>query len=105
MIYGLNEETVEKIKEVFGRYPAIEQVIIYGSRAKGTAKKHSDIDLTLTGKQIDLTLLNKISWELDDLLLPYTFDLSIHHQLEQADLIDHIKRVGKVLYEGTEVDF
>ena len=43
--------------------------------------------------------LSKIENELDDLLLPYKIDLSIFHQIENQDLIDHINRVGIVFYE------
>lgn len=37
--------------------------------------------------------------EIDDLLLPYTFDLSIFHQICDPDVLDHIQRVDKVFYE------
>lgn len=40
----------------------------------------------------------KIENELDDLLLPYTIDLSLYHQIGNADLIEHIDRVGKEFY-------
>ncbi|MDL2124807.1 MAG: hypothetical protein LWX51_17420 [Deltaproteobacteria bacterium] len=53
-------------------------------------------------KKLDLKLLNKISLDLDDLLLPYTFDLSIYHHITSPDLIEHIERVGKVFYKRTE---
>jgi nucleotidyltransferase substrate binding protein (TIGR01987 family) len=80
----------------------IEAVILYGSRAKDNFKPGSDIDLTLIGNELNLTVLNKISLELDDLLLPYTFDLSLYHHIKQPDLIDHIQRVGKVFYSKKE---
>jgi hypothetical protein len=32
-------------------------------------------------------------------LLPYTFDISISSEITQADLLDHIRRVGVVFYE------
>jgi predicted nucleotidyltransferase len=79
MCYGLKQTTIESIKNVFRRYSQVEQVIIYGSRAKGNYKNGSDIDLTLKGDDLSLTLMNKINIELDDLLLPYTFDLSIYN--------------------------
>ena len=100
MQYGLKKESIEKVNRIFAQYDKIEEVILYGSRAKGNYKPGSDIDLTLKGKGLNLKLLNKISLELDDLLLPYTFDLSIYHHIKQADLIDHIVRVGKVFYKG-----
>jgi hypothetical protein len=38
---------------------------------------------------------NKIENEIEDLMLPYKLDLSLFHQIENPDLIEHIKRVGK----------
>jgi predicted nucleotidyltransferase len=72
--------------------------VLYGARAKGTHKAGSDIDLTLKGEELTLPLLLKMENELDDLLLPYKFDLSIFHALDNADLIEHINRVGQVFY-------
>jgi len=54
-----------------------------------------------------LTLFGDISWELcasiadalDDLLLPYTIDLSVFAQLNHPELEAHIERVGLVFYE------
>jgi hypothetical protein len=37
--------------------------------------------------------------QIDDLYLPYTVDLSQYAQLGNADLIDHIGRVGVVIYQ------
>ena len=98
MQYGLAKECIEKIHSVFERYDEIDEAVLYGSRAKGNFKPGSDIDLTLKGKGLNLTLLNKISLDLDDLMLPYIFDLSLFHQIKHKDLIDHILRVGKVFY-------
>jgi uncharacterized protein len=99
MPYGLEKETLEKIIGIFAQYGAVQEAIIYGSRAKGNHKPGSDIDLTLKGDDLNLKILNQISLDLDDLLLPYTFDLSIYHHIQQLDLIDHILRVGKVFYQ------
>lgn len=99
MRFGLKEETIAKINSVFAQYPRIEKIVLYGSRAKGNFKNGSDIDLTVSGKELDLSLINKISSELDDLLLPYTIDVSLYDQISNPDLIEHIKRVGTVFYE------
>jgi hypothetical protein len=45
--------------------------------------------------------LARIDGELDDLLLPWRFDLSIRHQLRSDPLIDHIARVGVPVYRRT----
>jgi len=95
---GLNNEVVEKIQGVLSLHSEVDEVVLYGSRAKGTYKPASDIDITLIGTSLDLTIQQKIENELDDLLLPYKFDLSIYHQISNKDLIDHIERVGKPFF-------
>ena len=99
MTYGLKDKDITAIKNVFAGFKQIEQAIIYGSRAKGNYKPASDIDITFKGNGLDTTVINKIATRLDDLLLPYTFDLSIHAHIQNPDLIEHIKRVGKVFYQ------
>ena len=55
MLYGLKEETINQIKEVISHYQQVDEVILYGSRAMGNFKRGSDIDLTLKGKELNLT--------------------------------------------------
>lgn len=102
MKYGLNNDDVKRIQHVFTLFPEVDKVILYGSRAKGTYKSSSDIDLTLIGKEMDLTIQQNIENDLDDLLLPYKFDLSIFTQISNKELIDHILRIGKVFYTKSQ---
>jgi len=99
MMYGLDENTVNKIISEFKKFAEIETAILYGSRAKGNFKPASDIDLTFKGEALTSNLLNKLSWALDDLMLPYTFDISLLNQISHLDLLDHINRVGIVVYQ------
>lgn len=94
MRYGLTEETLRKIEDVFRRHAEVDRVILYGSRAKGTFRPGSDIDLTLQGGSLRMDTFHRIRDELDELNLPYTFDLSLHAEIENRDLLDHIERVG-----------
>jgi len=98
--YGLSSETIQKIHKLFQGYPDIEEVLLYGSRAKGNYHSGSDIDLVITGEKIDYSQLLKIESDLDDLLLPYKIDISLFRQLENQELVDHIKRVGIVFYRN-----
>lgn len=103
MNFGLNENTIEKINRVFAAHPQVRRAILYGSRAKGNFKPNSDIDITLIGKEINLDVLNSISLEIDDLLLPYMIDLSFFAHIKNQDLIEHINRVGKVFYQNETI--
>jgi uncharacterized protein len=97
--FGLKQGDIARIREVFERDSRVGEAILYGSRAKGSQKTGSDIDLALKGKGLNLQALNEINLKLDDLLLPYIFDLSIYDRIDNPDLLDHIKRVGKVFYQ------
>jgi len=96
---GLKGETIVRINRVFAAYPAIERAILYGSRAKGNFRPGSDIDLTLEAEGITSEEIGRIVLELDDLLLPYTIDLSLKRQIDNPELLEHIERVGVVFYE------
>jgi predicted nucleotidyltransferase len=98
MRFGLKEDVIVNICRTFSSFSEIEKVIIYGSRAKGNYKNGSDIDLTLLGETLDLSTINKIELQLDELFLPYTFDISIFHNISNQELIEHINRVGEIFY-------
>ena len=99
MEYGLSDHSIDQIRQVFSKYPELDQALLYGSRAKGNFNPGSDIDLTLTGDQLNQKILNRIEDDIDDLLLPCSFDLSILRQNSNTDFIDHVKRVGIVFYD------
>lgn len=102
MRFGLTENTIEQINSVFVKYHSIEQVIVYGSRANGNYKNGSDLDLTIHSTEVNQRLLLQIMTELDDLLLPYSIDLSIYRQIDNPNLIEHIQRVGIIFYQRTD---
>lgn len=98
MRYGLKNRIIENINNIFNQYPQIEKAVLYGSRAKGNYKNGSDIDLVLYGNKLTLSLVNKVMNEIDDLLLPYSFDISIFEHLSNPALIEHINRVGIIFF-------
>ena len=101
---GLPEKAVTAIQGVFRRHVEVEEVLLYGSRAKGSFKNGSDIDLTISRGCVDAALLFRLEDELDELMLPYEIDLSLFCHIENAGLIEHIERVGRVFYRGGSGD-
>ena len=102
MKFGLKDEVITNICNVFSNFAEIEKVIIYGSRAKGNYKNGSDIDLTLFGDGLEYSILSKLDFQLEELYLPYTFDISIFNMISNADLKEHISSVGQVFYDNIE---
>lgn len=98
-MFGLKDSHIHSIRSVFKKHNKIEKAVLYGSRAIGNYRNGSDIDLTLTGDDLDLTSLLKIENELDNLYLPHKIDLSIFQKIENPDLKEHINRVGVVFYK------
>ena len=98
-MYGIEDSTFRKLISIFKEQKDIDKVVLYGSRAKGNYREGSDIDLTILGKNLSLKSIYDIEEKVEDLLLPYHIDLSIYDQIDNQDLIEHIKRVGQILYE------
>jgi len=98
MRFGLSDEAIREIQAVLALYPEVEKAILYGSRAAGTFKPGSDIDLTLVGEGLTHNHLLGIMSDLDDLLLPWMIDLSLLATIDHPDLREHIERVGRTLY-------
>ncbi|MFH2144043.1 MAG: nucleotidyltransferase domain-containing protein [Bacteroidota bacterium] len=99
MKFGLKEDIIKKIRKVFSEFPEINEAVLYGSRAKKNFRPGSDIDITLKGEELNLNKLNQISIKLDDLLLPYIFDLSLFHHIKNSELLEHIHRAGVLFYK------
>ncbi|MCL2214560.1 MAG: nucleotidyltransferase domain-containing protein [Treponema sp.] len=101
MEYGLSDNTISALFSVFKKYNGINQVILYGSRAKGCFKTGSDIDITIkTDNSFTRDDLLNIAGDFDDSDIPYFVDVSIYENLSNPDLKAHIDRAGKILYSA-----
>jgi predicted nucleotidyltransferase len=97
--HGLSAATVQQIVGVLARFSEVEKAVLFGSRAKGTHKRGSDIDLSLVGEALDWRVVGRIYDALDDLLLPYRFSLIVFDRNTDPDVAAHIARVGVLLFQ------
>lgn len=95
---GLPDSAVEKLRAIFRGYSTIRRVLLYGSRAMGTYRPGSDVDLTIEAEAMSLSDLLAIETRVDDLLLPWKVDLSLRHKIDNPALQAHIERVGVIFY-------
>ena len=100
--FGLPDTTLAVIRQILFDFPEVESAILYGSRAMGTHRPGSDIDLTLTGDLLDQGILGEIATRLDESPIPYQVDLSLWKQLDHAGLRVHIDRVGVLFYRRAD---
>jgi len=90
---GLDNETLDRMKEVFDAHPEVASAKLFGSRAKGNHTERSDIDLAIRGDLDDLRA-QRIAGDLDELPLPYRFEVIRFDSIRSEALKDHIERVG-----------
>ncbi|MBI9071372.1 MAG: nucleotidyltransferase domain-containing protein [Melioribacteraceae bacterium] len=90
---------MSQIISIIEKNSKIEKVILFGSRAKGNFLNGSDVDLALKGNGIILNDILDISIEVENLLLPYKFDFVICDRIKEHALLEHINKVGIVLFE------
>jgi predicted nucleotidyltransferase len=101
--HGLADKTLAQVTGVLVAFSQVEKALLFGSRAKGTHKPGSDIDLALVGADLDWDIVGRISGALDDLPVPYRFSLIIFSERTDPEVAAHIRRVGIPLFERTAV--
>lgn len=88
------------LHEILGRYPDAQSVYIFGSRAMGTHKFGSDIDLAVMNPDMSDATLRLLQAEFEESSLPYRVDiLCVSEKLDNA-VKEHIMRIGKIVYQA-----
>ena len=93
----LTETEKELICSVLQMYPEVQEARLFGSRAKGIHHPQSDIDIAIWG-DVDALQAESIAGDLDDLPLPYHFDVLPFHMIKLKNLRNHIERVGVQIF-------
>lgn len=100
------EYYISAIKEAID----VDQIILFGSYAKGTYDKYSDIDIAVISKEIDtniprwenINLIKKKSnlrFDPDIQIIPFNYDAFYNSQNSPiASFIKDIKQTGKIVY-------
>lgn len=97
-LIGIDPDKLQKICSLFVKYPVIDEVLLFGSRAKGNYRGGSDIDLALKGTNLNSKLLTQIELDYDTFYLPWKINLVIYSTISNKALKEHIDRIGIVIY-------
>lgn len=95
----LKEAYLEQIRSLAASHLSIEKIVLFGSRAKATAGKHSDLDLCVfLSDPKDISAQHfKLDLE-EDTLIPHQFDVVYWHTLSDEKFKAEILRDGVVIY-------
>ncbi len=96
----LEPAELELVRSVFRLHPEVTSAMLFGSRAKGTHSEHSDVDLAVAGN-IEPLHAEAIAAELEELPLPYRFDVQSLAHIQHRPLLEHIQRVGILIYPAS----
>ncbi|HVZ95424.1 MAG TPA: nucleotidyltransferase domain-containing protein [Chitinophagaceae bacterium] len=99
MKFGLTERQFHIIEGAIDSFKEIEKAIIFGSRAQGNFKASSDIDLAIIGKDVTSNIITKLSVALDELPVPFMFDILDYKALSNKNLKNKIDSLGKIFFE------
>ena len=95
LIFGLAERHYIDLVRIFRRYPQISEVLIFGSRAKGTDKSWSDFDLAVMAPTMTGSEFSRLWNEVDALPLAFKFELLHWDTLAENRLKEKIREEGK----------
>jgi len=94
---GLKKSEIEIIRHTLSQVESVQQAILFGSRAKGSFKPGSDIDIAVKGcKPEEIIKLSMLLNE--ETTLPFFFDILAFERITNKELLQHIKRVGQIIY-------
>lgn len=90
---GLTPAQIATIRRVCRR-PEVERVTLYGSRARGTHRIGSDIDLAIHGSAVTRRTIAALLSAFDDSPLPYFVDVVHYDTIANHDFRRNIDRDG-----------
>lgn len=96
--YGLEPFVLEDIRKVLRRFPEVLSASLYGSRAKGTFKETSDIDIAVHAPKMTNQEFARLCFEIDELSLVFKIDVVLFENIKNDDLLAKIRREEKFFY-------
>jgi predicted nucleotidyltransferase len=92
--FGIPTSSFEIIKDLLRANKKITEAFVFGSRAKGTYRNGSDIDIVIKGEGLSRDDLLNIQLEYDKRMFPWKLDLISFSQISDKAVLEHIERVG-----------
>ena len=100
-IPGIPGPQQQRLLDLLIHHPDLDSIWLFGSRAMGRERPGSDIDLCIDAADLSHVDRLRLMAAIDDLLLPWTVDLALLHELP-PDLLSHVQRVGRCLWTRTK---
>ncbi|WP_422475588.1 nucleotidyltransferase domain-containing protein [Endozoicomonas sp. ALB032] len=96
-MFGLPEATLQQIIACLSGFTEISRAAIFGSRAMGTYRAGSDVDIVIWLTNDNPHTVARIAAALDELPTPYLFDVVDYGTITHEPLKAHIDNKAKPL--------
>lgn len=97
----LDAQLQADVARIVSKWPAVEKVVLFGSRAQGKFSRSSDIDLALFGKNLSDRDVSLIRDSLEnEVKTALQFDVVHFESLNKKELKEEILNEGVSLYES-----
>jgi predicted nucleotidyltransferase len=97
--FGIKDSSLEILTSIFSNYNQVEEVVLYGSRAKGNFSDRSDVDMVICNSNINRHILGSILTDINNSNFPYTIDIQLLENIKSNSLLEHINRIGQTFYK------
>ena len=98
MSVDLREKDLDVMRAIFLRFPSIQSVRVFGSRARGNARRASDIDLAVFAPEMTDRAWSDFREALEDAPLAYNLDVVRLDTLADEKLRSRIATEGKEVF-------
>ncbi len=99
-MFGITEKSYKIILEYLNSQTFLDEVHIFGSRAVGNYRQGSDIDLVVMSPNISDDLIQKLNYDLNEvLLIPYFVDVLNYDSIDNDELKQEINKKSVLFYK------
>lgn len=96
----LRDRDLATLRRTFRQFPCVREVRVFGSRATGSARRASDLDLAISAPEATAAEWLELAEALESAPIIYEFDLVRPERTHNVRLIDKIARDGVSIYPG-----
>ncbi|MGL4943589.1 MAG: nucleotidyltransferase family protein [Thermoguttaceae bacterium] len=100
MSTGLTEKQLSEIVEQLASFSDVERAVLFGSRARGTHKPASDVDIAIFGDKVTPSVAAAVKFEIEEeTYLPFFFDVVAYPTIIDERFKQKIDSQNIVVYE------
>ena len=104
MTDGLKERHRKAVIDIIAANARVERAVLLGSRATGTFRPASDVDLALFGDRLSMSDQVNLTATIDDLTIPQRVHLLLYGMIDNAALRNQIETQGVEWYRRRDAD-